>query len=81
MKRYIPVAVPLLLAFGLSSCAAVGGAKDVVVGFVAEKGNDYCEVRDPSVRDEIVTRINVELAKEGAEWSFQGVKCNADQAE
>ena len=72
---YIPVCLTAII--GLSGCAAVGGAKDAVVGFVAEKGNDYCEVRDDSLRDEAIARINTALREEGAKWTLLGVQCDA----
>lgn len=73
MKKILIIPVSVLM---LSGCAALGGARDTVVGFVAERGNSYCEVRDAELRDEAIARINSALREEGANWSLLGVACD-----
>jgi hypothetical protein len=76
MTNFLKIFAGLGLAVALGACSQLDTAKTAVVGFVADKGNKYCEVRDPEFRDEAIARINAELAKEGANWQLLGVSCN-----
>lgn len=81
MKSALKLAACAAAVALLGACSQLGTAKSAVVGFVADKGNDYCEVRDPDFRDEAIGRINAELAKEGAKWQLLGVACDEGPAE
>lgn len=75
--KTIPILIVALAL--LSGCGAIASGKQKVYSFAADKGNKYCETRDPDLRDEVVARINAGLRDEGAVFTFNGVSCDADQ--
>lgn len=66
MKRYLP----FLLLASLSGCSSLAG-------FIADKGNRYCDVR-PDAADAVVADINQTLAGAGAKFEVNGLTCLPD---
>jgi len=62
--------LPFLLLASLSGCSSVAG-------FIAEKGNRYCDVR-PDAADAVVADINRSLAEAGAKFEMDGLTCLPD---
>jgi hypothetical protein len=69
MRTIIIIATLGLL---LAGCDTLSAAKGVAAGFVAEKGNSYCELRDNTLKQEALAKVNEAVKEQGALWHFEG---------
>lgn len=78
MKLLKFLVAPVFL-FALVGCEAVGDLRSTVRGYVAEKGNDYCDLKDEDLRNDVVDGLNERLRADGAKWTLRGIECDAPE--
>ena len=78
MRPYIPT---LILALALTGCAQIQDIRKAVYSDVAERGNQYCVVRDPMLIQPTLARVNGMLRAGGAQWQVAGegvIECDPE---
>ena len=73
--------IAFLALLALGGCEALSSGVDTAKSFVyakgAKLGNDYCEVKDPTLAKDIEARLNTGLRAEGAKFTVDGaINCD-----